>query len=341
MIERGIDQIILSDLTSIRYLVDCVVPPMQFLAVVLINQEEKPLLITFAAALAKTSENVKPTYYLQHQDGVEFLASHIKKEGLVAIDKKFPFGYFERLKKQVNFNYIVDDIVDGVRVIKEEEEKEYLRKASSIADQVMVETKAKLKIGVKESEIKTFIEKRVFELGGEGLSFYPTIAFGSNTGRRRGDDRALEKGDNVLLDFGCKYNGYCSDITRIYTFRSNKEAEKLYRVVLEAQKAAYSIIKPNIKIKEAAKAARKVIEDSGYGANNHYHLGHGVGLGIHEIFYVSLTNEDVFKPGMCFSVEPGIYFPGIIGSRVEDLVLVTEDGVEILNKVDKEDIFLD
>jgi Xaa-Pro dipeptidase len=341
MQENQIDQIILSDLTSIKYLTGCVIPLTQFLLALVINQVGKPTLITFVTNLGKVTDEVVHARYLQHQDSVEFLANYLSKDAKIAIDKKFSLGYFERLKNFVSFHYVVDSMVDSVRQIKDGEEQRRLRHASMIADQVMREVKEKLVIGISENDIRDYIKRRVVELGAEGLSFDPTIAFGVNTGVYRGPNRQLEDGDCVMLDFGCKYEGYCSDTTRFYTFKSNMEAQKMYQVVLAAQEAAYQIIKPGVKIKEAALAARKVIVDHGYGNNSYYHLGHGVGLGIHELFYVSVTNEEVFQEGMCFSVEPGIYIPRQIGCRVEDLVLVTKDGCEILNKTDKKMILLD
>lgn len=341
MQDKGVSQIILSDLTSIKYLTGCIVPLTQFLLAMVINQEGKPILITFVTSFGKITDEVVHEKYLQHQDSVAFLAGFLTPNGVLAIDKKFGLGYFERLQACLDFTYIIDDMVDGQRLIKEEEEKNALRHASWIADQVMEEVRSKLVVGVSEDDIKYFVKKRVVELGAEGLSFDPTISFGPNTGAFKGPNRQLEPGDCVILDFGCRYNGYCSDTTRFYTFKSNLEAQAIYAVVHAAQQAAYRVIKPGVKIKEAALAARKVIVDSGYGNNSYYHLGHGVGLGIHELFYVSVTNEDLFQPGMCFSIEPGIYIPRKIGCRVEDLVLVTETGCEILNKTDKDNILLD
>lgn len=341
MKERGINQIILSDLTSIKYLTGCVVPLTQFLLALVINEVGKPTLVTFVATLGKITDEVVHARYLQHQDSVEFLSNYLDRQGVIAIDKKFPLGYFERLKAFLSLNYCVDSIVDGVRMIKDGGEQAALKEASRIADNVMIDVKKALVVGVTQDQIKALIQERILFHGGEGLSFDPTIAFGPNTGTYKGPNRALEQGDCVILDFGCKYQGYCSDTTRFFTFKSNQEAIRLYEVVYAAMQAAYQVIKPGVKIKEAALAARKVIVDHGYGNNSYYHLGHGVGLGIHELFYVAVTNEDEFQPGMCFSIEPGIYIPRQIGCRVEDLVLVTKDGCEILNHTDKVNIFLD
>ena len=154
------------------------------------------------------------------------------------------------------------------------------------------------------------------------------------------DDTPLRKGDCVLIDMGCVYKGYCSDMTRTFFYEGILEEEiKVYEIVKKANEAAEAMIKPGVKLSDIDKCARKVISDEGYGKYFTHRLGHFIGRDVHEYGDVSSVNEMEVEEGMIFSIEPGIYLEGNFGVRVEDLVMVTKDRCQVLNSFTK-DIYI-
>ncbi len=156
------------------------------------------------------------------------------------------------------------------------------------------------------------------------------------------DDTPLKKGDSIVIDMGCMYQGYCSDMTRTVFYQDVSEKQKeVYQLVLEANIAAEAIIKPGVRLCDIDKAARDVIEKAGYGPHFNHRTGHFIGREVHEYGDVSANFDMPVKEGMIFSIEPGIYIEGEFGVRIEDLVLVTEDGCEILNHYPKDLIVIE
>ena len=160
------------------------------------------------------------------------------------------------------------------------------------------------------------------------------MSFGANAGdpHHEPDDTVLKRGDVVLFDIGGRRCNYCSDMTRTFFWgEPDEETAHIYDIVRRANEAAEALIAPGVRMCDLDRVARDVIEDAGYGKYFTHRLGHSIGLQDHEPGDVSLVNEQVVEPGMTFSIEPGIYLPGRTGVRIEDLALVTENGVEILN----------
>ena len=180
--------------------------------------------------------------------------------------------------------------------------------------------------------------------GCEGFSFPPIVSFGANAGdpHHEPDDTVLKRGDVVLFDIGGRHRNYCSDMTRTFFWgEPDEETTHIYDIVRRANEAAEALIAPGVRMCDLDRAARDVIEDAGYGKYFTHRLGHSIGLQDHEPGDVSLVNEQVVEPGMTFSIEPGIYLPGRTGVRIEDLALVTENGVEILNAYPHDPVRLD
>jgi Xaa-Pro aminopeptidase len=245
------------------------------------------------------------------------------------------------MKSALNADYINGArALAPLRRVKDEAELEYLRRASAIADAAMEGVSEFVKSGISERDIQERIVKLFAEHGGEELSFSPIVASGpgGSMPHYQGSGRVLRDGDFVVVDMGCRYKGYCSDMTRTFCIGDpSEEMKRVYAVVLAAQKSGEAAVVKGAAGQDVDRAGRKVISDAGYGKFFLNRLGHGVGIAIHEDPYIIEGNDAPLEPGNVFSVEPGIYIPGKFGVRIENLVAVRPDGTaEALNKFTKE-----
>ena len=230
------------------------------------------------------------------------------------------------------------------RRIKTSKEASLLQKAEAIGDAAFADLLKRLKTGMTELEVAAELEYLMKMHGAERLSFETIAASGPNSSMPHAvpTARKIVPGDFLTLDFGCCYQGYCSDMTRTVGFgRISPKQTEIYETVLQAQRAALSVIRAGITGEEADRAARDVIESAGYGGCFGHALGHSVGLFIHEEPRLAPGAKDILEPGMAVTVEPGIYVPGFCGVRIEDLVIVTEDGCSNLTASPKELLILD
>lgn len=247
-----------------------------------------------------------------------------------------PYSTVVGIKKLTGYDYEVVDarkaVADTV-AIKDEREIEAVRKACGISSQVARELPGYLSEGVSETEVATRMEMRMQELGGRGLAFDTIAAFGPNSSMPHYTpaDYRLKRGDAALFDFGCKWGGYCSDMTRtLFLGRPCAELERAYEVVREAQQAGIDAYRDGAMAKDADLAARAVIDASEFKGRFIHSFGHGIGMDVHQPIHVSHRSEQVLRAGNIVSAEPGIYLPGIGGIRIEDTVLITKDGCERL-----------
>jgi Xaa-Pro dipeptidase len=240
--------------------------------------------------------------------------------------------------KFINGNSILEDI----RVSKTEEEKDCMRKAARIADEVVEETINYIKPGLLERDIAKKIEE-LFAKHGVGLSFSSIVASGPNTSKPHytGDSRVIQDQDIIIIDTGCRYKGYCSDISRtIFVGEPTKEQRKIFEICVKATTTGEMTARKGVTAEEVDIAARNVIKDAGYGDYFLNRTGHGIGVAVHEAPYIKTGNKQILDNGMCFSIEPGIYLTGKFGMRVENIVLIENGKAEILNKVTKEIIIV-
>lgn len=235
--------------------------------------------------------------------------------------------------------------LDRLRQIKDEEEIREIERAEQIGDAAFARMIEKLResradgSGLTEKQVAAWLEFYMKELGAEGTSFDTIAASGVHSSMPHAipTDKVIEEGDLLTMDFGCRVNGYCSDMTRTVVYGTGSEKQReVYETVLRAQQAALEIIRPGMKGCEVDAAARSVIEDAGYGECFGHSLGHSVGLMIHETPCFAPRDEAVTKPGMVITVEPGIYIEGMFGVRIEDVVVITEDGCRNLTHSPKE-----
>lgn len=221
--------------------------------------------------------------------------------------------------------------------VKDAKEIEATRKACAISSQVAGEIPDMLSEGVSEKEVAARMDSRMRELGGTGNAFDTIAAFGaySSQPHHMPCDYRLRKGDTALFDFGTKYDRYCSDMTRtVFLGRPPEVLERAYDIVLKAQQAGIAEYRAGAKANAADLAARKIIDESEFEGKFIHSFGHGIGQDVHQHISVSPRSEQVLKAGNIVSAEPGVYIPGVGGIRIEDTVLITEDGCEVLTSFD-------
>lgn len=229
--------------------------------------------------------------------------------------------------------------------VKEECELAAIQKACEIADKAYLDTLGVFKEGMTENEAAAELEYRMRKYGASGTSFETIMAFGegSSVPHHETGERKLKFGDIILIDFGCKWGGYCSDCTRTLLFGDDKKHEefkKAYEKVLEAHFAAKQKITSGMTGREADETARSVLREAGLDKYFTHSLGHGIGINIHEYPYLSPRSTNVLKDGMVFSDEPGVYFEGDFGIRIEDSVCLEGGKVRSLTNTDKKLLIL-
>ncbi|MDR3215302.1 MAG: aminopeptidase P family protein [Bacilli bacterium] len=227
--------------------------------------------------------------------------------------------------------------LNKIRMIKSDEEIATIKKACHITDKAYEHIYKFIKPGISEKEVVNEMYRYCLDFGVDGLAFNIIVASGVRSSMPHGvaTDKLIEENDFVTIDFGIIYQGYCSDYTRTFSIGNNppKKLVEIYHIVQEAQKLAIKNIKPGAKCNEIDKIARDYIEKFGYQDYFKHGLGHSFGLEIHEAPYLNPTDETVLQPGMIITIEPGIYLPNIGGVRIENDILVTENGYENLTNL--------
>ncbi len=223
-----------------------------------------------------------------------------------------------------------DQIFSELRVVKDENEINDMRRAVDIAQQSLREILPMIKAGVSESRIAGELTVAMLRAGSDPeLPFSPIVASGPNSANPHAapTGRVLEPGDLLVIDWGARVNGYCSDLTRTFAIgKLEPELERIYETVLKANMAGRAAGNPGLAASEVDRASREVIDQAGFGEFFTHRTGHGLGMEAHEAPYISSANTELLEAGMTYTVEPGIYLPGKGGVRIEDNVLVTEEG---------------
>ena len=230
-------------------------------------------------------------------------------------------------------------LVESLRAVKNEREIEIMRRAGALSDEIFAALARERFSGRTERELAWWVERSFREAGAEGVSFPTVVAAGETATSPHAvpGDEAIEEGVLVVVDAGCVVDGYCSDCTRTFAVGEISDLQReIYALCLEAQLAGLDAVTPGVHGREADATARSLITAAGFGEWFGHGLGHGVGLQIQEAPTLRPESTDVLEPGNVVSVEPGIYLPGEAGVRIEDLVLVTEDGRERLTQFTKE-----
>ncbi len=256
--------------------------------------------------------------------------------------------YFEykSLSEELNKNIALHPTEEGVerfRRIKDYQEISFIKEAQKISERALTETMNFIQQGQEEKKIQRILEKYLFDFGAEDLAFKTIVAAGKRGSLPHAvpSNYKIKEGDFVTIDMGCKYFGYCSDMTRTFAVGNVEEYKrKIYNIVLKAQNVALKEIKAGKLTKDIDKISRDIIETEGFGQYFGHGLGHSLGIEVHEAPSFSPLSKDILEEDMVMTVEPGIYIPNSFGLRIEDLVVVKKDGIENLTEMKKDLIIL-
>jgi Xaa-Pro aminopeptidase len=275
----------------------------------------------------------------------EWLTANAKKLGLKTLgieSERLTVAERSRLAKALPSGVRLREappLVERARMIKDEEEIERLRAAELLGASLFEVVLKAARPGVKETEVAAELEYAARRAGADGMSFETIIASGPRSAlpHGRASEAAIPASGFVVCDFGVILAGYCSDMTRtLHVGQPNREMRRIYGAVRDAQQAALETVRAGVSAAEVDRSARKVLQKKGLGGRFTHSTGHGVGLEIHEAPRLAAGQKDVLQPGMVITIEPGAYIPGVGGVRIEDMVVVTEQGCEILSPTGKE-----
>jgi Xaa-Pro aminopeptidase len=347
MSRLGVDAFLISQPESRRYLSGFTGqdhPPMDSAGYLFITQSESVLLTD--SRTAEQAENEAPYFEVRRiEDKLsKALATFVPGMGLARIafeGNHLPFRLYEDVKSAVGNATPVPtyDVVDHLRAIKGPAELEAIRDAVVMADAAFMHFLGQVTPGMSEKDAAWVIESFLRKSGSEGVAFDPIVASGPNASMPHHvpGNRPLQSGEPIIVDWGARVRGYCSDITRTISLgEPDEQFRRLYSVVLGAQAKAEDRIRSGMIGSKGDALARKVIADAGLGEAFGHSLGHGVGLAIHENPRLGRTSQDVLEDGMVFSIEPGVYLPGWGGIRIEDLVTLRGGKPIVLSRSPKQ-----
>ncbi len=290
---------------------------------------------------SQAAKQVPPDFRrAEHASPVQGIAKELKKTRAKALafeESHVVHGVFRQLRKFIKGVRLkpVSGLVEGLRLCKDAGEVRKLKQGARVNGEALSEISASIRTGRAESDVALDLETAMRRRGASGASFDTIVASGPRSALPHGiaSSRKLKKGDLITIDFGAVVSGYHADTTRVFSLgKPSPKAEKIYEIVLEAQVTALEAVKPGVSCGDVDKAARDVIEAHGYGEAFGHGTGHGVGLDIHEAPRLGPGVKEELRPGMVVTVEPGIYLPRWGGVRIEDMVLVTERGKEVLTR---------
>ncbi|MGH4051534.1 MAG: M24 family metallopeptidase [Clostridium sp.] len=346
MEEKKTPQMIISDSAAIFYLTGKWISSGERMIALYINLDGHNKL--FINELFPISEDlgVEKIWFNDTQSPVEILANNIDKDKPMGIDKNWPAHFLIKLMRLKGGSSFVNgsEILDRVRMCKDEDEKELMRIASTLNDTAMDKMIKLIPKKHTEKEMGKLLGDIWENVGAQGHSFDPIVGYGANAAdpHHELDNSTVKEGDSIVIDIGCKKDSYCSDMTRTVFYKSvSDHSKEVYEIVKEANKRGIEKVKAGVRFCDIDAAARNYITDKGYGKYFTHRLGHSIGIECHDFGDVSSANTDKVQVGQIFSIEPGIYLPGDVGVRIEDLVIVTKDGCEVLNHYTKDLIIVE
>ena len=342
---RGFDALLVTDEKNQRYAAG-----FPFTDGAILIGKEKAFLITdsrYIEAAEKQAEGVEVRQFDKEHPLVQRLREALAELGaekIAAEDQKLSHAAFLGWEKKLNIRLCcAGDFFMKLRAVKTEEEIASMIRAQRISEAALEEVLPLIRPGVSERELAAELVYRMLRHGSEGNSFDPIVVSGAKTSLPHGvpGDKLIETGDFVTMDFGCLKDGYCSDMTRTVAVGfATDEMKNVYDIVLRAQLAGIAAAKAGVLGKEIDAASRKVIADAGYGPYFGHGFGHCLGLDIHEPPTAGPLGNVPMPVGCVSSAEPGIYLPGRFGVRIEDVMIIREDGAEVITRAPKDELIV-
>lgn len=347
----GLDSVILNPGPTLTYLTGLHFHLMERPVVLLFAKDQTPAIVLPELELQKVASL---PYQLQvfpyTENPAEWGNVFRKATQSLGLDGK-RIGVEPRQLRLLEFRYVKDgapeadypdasEVLSGLRLRKDQAEVEAMRQAVKIAQDALEATIPSIKIGMTEKELAAELVTQLLKHGSEPeLPFAPIISGGPNSANPHASptERKLQAGDLLVVDWGATYDGYISDLTRTFAVGDvEDEYKKIHKIVQDANAAGRAAGKPGVPCAAVDQAARAVIEQSGYGVYFTHRTGHGIGMEGHEEPYMRGDNMQILEPGMAFTVEPGIYLPGRNGVRIEDNVVITATGADVLSDMPRD-----
>ncbi len=342
----GLDAVILNPGPTLTYLTGLHFHLMERPVVLMFAKDQDPAIVLPELELQKvTSLPYQLQVFAYPENPSEWNSAFRKAAQTLGLDAK-RIGVEPRQLRLLEFRHVqagapeadypdASDVLAGLRLRKDRTEVEAMRRAVKIAQEALEATIPLIKIGMTEKELAAELVMQLFKHGSDTeLPFAPIISGGPNAANPHASpsDRKLQTGDLLVVDWGAAYDGYISDLTRTFAVGEvEAEYQKIHKIVQEANAAGRAAAKPGVPCANVDKAARDVIEKAGYGVYFTHRVGHGIGMEAHEDPYMRGDNMQLLEPGMAFTVEPGIYLPERNGVRIEDNVVITETGADVLS----------
>jgi len=336
--EAGIDAILLTNPVNLHYLVGF--GDDSYLLVT----EKKSVLITDSRYVEDAGKKVVGAdiyaWSKNLYSEISKLASDLGVKKLGFESQHVTFATYQKMQSAFSDFELISTtgLPEKLRLIKSPDEIETMRQATKIADKAYLDIIKLLKPGVTEYELSVELKYRMMKYGAEKDSFAPIIAFDTNASLPHAvpSNKALTSNSLIQFDWGAQYKHYCSDCSRVVFYGEvPSESEKIYGIVVEANSKAKHALKPGVSLREIDAIARDHIKINGYGDYFGHGLGHGVGLNVHESPRLNPKTTDIATQGMVLTIEAGIYLPGIGGIRVEDMLTITDNGINILTELDR------
>jgi Xaa-Pro aminopeptidase len=337
----GLDALVVAPSADLVYLAGYDPPPLERLTCLVVRPKAQPVLVVPAlerplAEDAGAGELAELVSWGETEDPYELVRGIVGNgaERLGCSDRMWAAHLLrlQRAMTDIRFDP-ASEVMGRLRAIKDTQEVDLLKRAARYADEALarlLQTRLETRT---ERDVADALTELLMEMGNDHVMF-TIVGAGPNgaSPHHEPTGREIHFGDPVVMDFGGRTDGYCSDITRtVAVGRARGELTRVHEIVREAQEEAFQAVRPGVPAQEVDRAARRVIEREGFGQLFMHRTGHGIGLEEHEFPYIVEGNQEPLRPGMCFSIEPGIYLPGEFGVRIEDIVTVTGTGAQRLN----------
>lgn len=344
----GADFAFLTPAPSFQYLAGFEYQMHERLLALVIRKDEDPTIVSPAFEMSDHSSHTWIKDFVpwaEDENPYAKVVELVGKDKVGLLDVSTPLGVYWSLEKEMGGfkdTASITPLIDDMRISKSETEIELMKKAGRVIDDAVSKAFAEAQIGMTELDVQLIVQQEIRNQG--ATPTFAIVQFGENSALPHSSPgaRALKKGDVVLMDCGCSIEGYNTDMTRVgVAGKPTEEIRKVHSTVLLAVETALEKIKAGMACGAADGLARRVIDDAGYGDCFTHRLGHGIGLEVHEPPYVVRGSSLTLQSGMCHSVEPGIYLEGKFGVRIEDLVCIRENGLDLLTFTSRELIQMD